>query len=73
MSTLVLEVNQEQEKVLETLLAYMNISFQRVSTTPDFWDSLSPQVKSKIEQGLSDAELGKYSSASDFMQQLLAK
>lgn len=73
MSTLVLEVNQEQEKVLETLLSYMNISFQRVSTESDFWESLSPQVKAKIKQGLADAESNRYSPAGDFMQRLISE
>ncbi|RDB05453.1 hypothetical protein [Runella aurantiaca] len=73
MSTLVLEVNQEQEKVLESLLQYMKISFQKVQTNTDFWDSLSPHVKERIAKGLVDAEVGNYTPAQDYLKQLLAQ
>lgn len=73
MSTLVLDVNQEQEKVLETLLQYMNISFQKVSSNEDFWNSLSVQAKARIEKGLADAKAGRYSPAKDYLKQLLAQ
>ncbi|MBB3836726.1 putative Rossmann-fold nucleotide-binding protein [Runella defluvii] len=73
MSTLVVEVNQEQEKVLESLLQYMKISFQKVPDNPDFWDSLPNYLKERIERGMSDAKEGNYIPAQDYLKQLLAK
>lgn len=73
MSTLVLEVNQEQEKVLESLLQYMKISFQKIPTNADFRDSLSPYTKERVEKGLADAEAGNYTPAQDYLKQLLAQ
>jgi len=73
MSTLVLEVTQEQEKALELLLHYMKISFQKVSADTDFWESLSPYTKERIEKGLADAEAGNYTPAKDYLKQLLEK
>ena len=66
MSTLVLTVDDEQEKVLETLFQYMAVSFQKVSPADDFWDSLSPHAQERIQRGLADAEAGRYSSAYSF-------
>ncbi|MFD2520833.1 hypothetical protein [Emticicia soli] len=73
MSTLVLDVNQEQEKVLEGLLRYMNISFQKVTSTEDFWDTLSPATKKSIEQGLADVDAGRYSSAKSVIDKLMSE
>jgi len=70
MSTLVLTVNTEQEKVLESLLEYMNVSFEKVVSTDDFWDTLSPYAQERIQQGLADAEAGRYSSAQLFLNSL---
>lgn len=73
MSTLVLDVNKEQEQILEGLLRYMNISFQKVNSTDDFWDSLSEKAKNRIEQGLSDVKEGRFSPAKSVIEQMLAK
>ncbi|WP_305951903.1 hypothetical protein [Emticicia oligotrophica] len=73
MSTLILEVNSEQEKVLESLLKYMDISFEKVKPKGDFWDSISPNVKERIQKGLDDADAGRYSSANDFIGKLIAE
>ncbi len=73
MSTLVLDVNKEQEQILEGLLQYMNISFQKIAPSEDFWDSLSSSTKTRIEKGLSDVEKGKYSSAKSVISEMLAK
>ncbi len=74
MSTLLLEVNTEQEEVLKTLLRYMNITFQKVeSTDVDFWESLSPAVQNRIELGLADAESGRYVPAQSIIDQLMGK
>ncbi|TAE26666.1 MAG: hypothetical protein EAZ91_17385 [Cytophagales bacterium] len=73
MSTLVLNVNEEQEKVLETLLQYMNVSFERVSSSDDFWDSLTLYEKERIQRGLTDAQEGRYSPAQSFLNDLLQK
>lgn len=70
MSTLVLTVNSEQEKVLESLLQYMNVSFQKITPTDDFWDSLSPYAQDRIQRGLADAAAGRYSPAHPFLDQL---
>ena len=71
MSTLVLDVNQEQEKILEGLLQYMNISFQKITPSEDFWDSLSDATKLRINKGLKDVETSKYTSAKSVIEQLL--
>lgn len=73
MSTLILEVNSEQEKVLESLLKYVDISFEKVKPKGDFWDSISPNVKERIQKGLDDADAGRYSSANDFIGKLIAE
>lgn len=73
MSTLILEVNSEQEKVLEGLLKYMDISFEKVKPKGDFCDSISPNVKERIQKGLDDADAGRYSSAKDFIGKLIAE
>ena len=74
MSTLLLEVNTEQEEVLKTLLRYMKINFQKVeSTDVDFWESLSPAVQNRIERGLADAESGRYVPAQSIIDQLMGK
>ena len=73
MSTLILEVNSEQEKVLEGLLKYMDISFEKVKPKGDFWDSISPIVKERIQKGLDDADAGRFSSAKDFIGKLIAE
>lgn len=73
MSTLVLDVNKEQEQILEGLLKYMNVSFQKVNSTEDFWDSLSDKTKMRIEQGLSDVKEGRFSSAKSVIEQMLDK
>lgn len=71
MSTLLLEVDAEQEKALEKLLQYMNIHFQKLPPTDDFWDSLSPGAKARIEQGKADAEAGRYMPARQVIEQKL--
>lgn len=72
MSTLLLEVNTEQEEALKKLLQYMNITFQKVgSTDVDFWESLSPTVQNRIGRGLADAEAGRYVSAQSVIDQLM--
>ncbi len=73
MSTLVLNVNIEQEQILEGLLRYMNISFQKVSSSDDFWDSLSEKTKDRIEQGRLDANEGRFAPAKSVIEQILAK
>jgi hypothetical protein len=73
MSTMILEVNNEQEKILEGLLKYMEVSFQKVSFKDDFWLKLSPDAKNRIEKGLLDTENGKYSSAKSFLENLIEK
>ncbi|WP_336914700.1 hypothetical protein [Runella sp.] len=49
----------------------MKISFQKVSTDTDFWNSLSPYVKQRIEKGLADA--GNFTTAQDYLKQLMAQ
>lgn len=73
MSTLILEVNTEQERILEGLLKYMEVSFQKVNNKDDFWLKLSPEVKNRIEKGLEDSNKGNYSSAKTFIENLLEK
>lgn len=51
----------------------MNISFQKVTSAEDFWDSLSERTKNRIEQGISDVQEGRFSSAKSVMEQMLAK
>lgn len=70
MSTLIVDVNQEQEKVLETLLTYMGASFQKVEASADFWDQLSPATRQRIDNGLADAHAGDYTSAAVVLNQL---
>lgn len=71
MSTLLVEVDSEQEEVLEKLLDYMNIHFRKVSSDNDFLDSLSPSAKARIEQGKADAEAGRYVPAQQVIEQLM--
>ena len=71
MSTLILEVDNEQEKVLESLLKYMDITFEKVKPKDDFWDTISPYTKERIQKGLDDAKAGKYSSAKTVISKLL--
>lgn len=73
MSTLVLDVNIEQEQILEGLFNYMNIPFQKVNSNEDFWDSLSEKTKNRIEQGLSDVKKGHFAPAKLVIEQMLAK
>ncbi len=70
MSTLIVDVDQEQEKVLETLLAYMGASYQKVESSADFWNQLSPAMRQRIDNGLSDAHAGRYTSAAVILNQL---
>ena len=70
MSTLIVEVDPEQEKVLETLLAYMDVSYQKVAETNDFWDELTPVQQQHIQDGLADAEAGHYSPAKTILAEL---
>lgn len=70
MSTLVLNVNPEQEKVLESLLQYMNVKFEKVSSSDDFWESLSPHAQERIQRGLADAEAGRYAPVQAFLEKL---
>ena len=70
MSTLIVEVNDEQEKVLETLLAYMDVSYQKVAATNDFWDTLTPVEQKRIQNGMADAVEGRYSPAKVVLDQL---
>ena len=71
MSTLLLEVDEQQEEVLKKLLDYMNIHFQKVSSDEDFLDKLSPAVRARIEQGKVDAEAGRYEPASQVIGRML--
>ncbi|MCP9770378.1 hypothetical protein EGI22_20925 [Lacihabitans sp. LS3-19] len=73
MSTLILEVNTEQERILEGLLKYLEVSFQKVNNKDDFWLKLSPEVKNRIEKGLEDSNKGNYFSAKTFIENLLEK
>ena len=73
MSTLLLEIDSEQEKALESLLSYMKISFQKISSDTDFWDSLSPHTKERIQKGMADAETGNFTNAKAFLSQLLER
>ena len=70
---MILEVNTEQERILEGLLKYMEVSFQKVNLKDDFWLKLSPEAKGRIEKGLEDTEKGKYSSAKSYLESLIDK
>jgi RNAse (barnase) inhibitor barstar len=70
MSTLIFDVNLEQEKEIELLLSKMNISFQKIDQEKDFWDDLTTEVKQRINLGLKDVEEGKFSDAKEFIQTL---
>jgi len=39
----------------------------------DFWLSLSPTVKARIESGLADADAGRYSDAREVIGKLMSK
>ena len=71
MSTLILNVNSEQEKILEGLLNYMEVPFQKVSNSDDFWLQLSVGVKERIEKGLRDVDNERLSSAKTYLGNLL--
>lgn len=73
MSTMILEVNTEQEQILEGLLRYMEVSFQKVNSKEDFWLELSPEAKDRIQKGLLNTENGEYSSAKSFLENLIEK
>lgn len=66
MSTLLLEINSEQEKALESSLSYMKISFHKISSDTDFWDSLSIPTKERIQKGMIDAETGNFTNVKAF-------
>lgn len=68
MSTLLVEVNSEQEKVLETLLNYMEISFQKLPLPG--WDELSVSAQERINRGLADTQAGRYTAAQTVLNQL---
>lgn len=59
MTTLVLEVDNEQKKMLKSMLKYLKVKFHEVSNDTDFWDSLSEKDKNLIEEGLADVETGR--------------
>ena len=71
MSALLLEIDNEQEKALESLLSYMKISFHKISSDTDFWESLSATTKERIQKGMVDAETGNFTNAKAFLSQLL--
>ncbi len=73
MSTMILEVNNEQEQILEGLLKYMDVSFQKVNNKEDFWLKLSEEAKGRIQKGLLNTDKGEYSSAKSFLENLLKK
>lgn len=73
MSTLLLEVDEQQEEALKKLLDYMNIHFQKVSSDEDFLDKLSPAAKARIELGKADADAGRYVPASEVIERMLGK
>ncbi len=73
MSTMILEVNNEQEQILEGLLKYMDVSFQKVNNKEDFWLKLSEEAKGRIQKGLLNTDEGEYSSAKSFLENLLEK
>ena len=70
MSTLIVEVDAEQERVLETLLAYMDVAYQKVTATNDFWNELTPIQQQHIQDGMADAKAGRYSPAKTILAEL---
>jgi trehalose-6-phosphate synthase len=73
MSTMILDVNNEQEQILDGLLKYMDVSFQKINNRADFWLKLSEETKSRIQKGLLNTDKGEYSSAKCFLENLLEK
>jgi len=71
MSTMILDVDPEQEKALEGLLSCMDISFQTITPKNDFWDELSEHTKNRIQKGLDDAQAGRYSSLKSVVEKLI--
>lgn len=70
MSTQIGAVNSKQEKGLETLLAYRHLDYQKVAVTNNFSDEWPPNQKRPIQNGLADAEAGRYTSAKTFLAEL---
>jgi hypothetical protein len=58
MSTMILEVNNEQEQILEGLLKYMDVAFQKVNNREDFWLKLSYEAKGRIQKVLLNTDKG---------------
>lgn len=48
----------------------MDVAYQKVATTNDFWDELTPAQQQHIQNGLADAEAGRYSSAKMILAEL---
>lgn len=46
---------------------------QKQSKTKDFWDSLSPVVKARIEQGVADVDARRYSPAKSVIERLMSE
>jgi hypothetical protein len=72
-STMVLDVSPEQEKALEGLLKYMDVSYQTINPKGDFWNELSHHTKERVEKGLNDVETEKYSSFQTVIKELLTR
>ncbi len=70
MSTLLIDVDPEQEKVLETLLTYMEISYQKLPSPA--WDDLPDTTQERVDKGLADAEKERYSPAKTVLDYLNA-
>jgi len=70
MSTLLIDVDLEQEKVLETLLTYMEISCQKLPSPA--WDDLPDTTRERVDKGLADAEKERYSPAKTVLDYLNA-
>jgi CTP:phosphocholine cytidylyltransferase-like protein len=71
MSTLILDVNKEQELEIEILLSKLNISYQKINQENDFWDDLPTSTIEKINIGLKEAADGKFSDAKEFIKTLI--
>ena len=52
---------------------WLHESIEKVKPKGDFWDSISPIVKERIQKGLDDADAGRFSSAKDFIGKLIAE
>ncbi|WP_158561218.1 hypothetical protein [Emticicia sp. C21] len=46
---------------------------QKQPQPKDFWDSLSPRVKERIEQGLADVDAGRYSPIKPVIERLMSE